>query len=68
MPEETEDVTITISNVPADLLSEIDAAARADGRNRSSFLRRELERLFREERRQQTASRPTASRPKSKAA
>lgn len=50
MPETTtEEKTITISGVPADLLAEIDKAARADGRNRSQFIRRELEKLMREE-------------------
>lgn len=47
MPE-SEDVTITISGLPKELLKKIDELADADDRSRSAFVRRELEKAIEE--------------------
>ncbi len=52
--------TLTISNVPSDLLEAIDELAARQDRSRSSFVRRELQRIVAEYQAKERFARPCA--------
>jgi metal-responsive CopG/Arc/MetJ family transcriptional regulator len=55
MPD-SEDVTITISGVPEELLKKIDALAEEDDRSRSALVRRILEKAVEQREKQERAA------------
>ena len=52
--------TLTISNVPSDILEAIDELAAREDRSRSSFVRRELQRIVAEYQAKECFARPCA--------
>jgi len=52
--------TVTISNVPSDILEAIDELAARQDRSRSSFVRRELQRIVAEYQAKERLARPCA--------